>query len=132
MKPPSRIWKHQRFQSLNLPVKLLSLGQLRLSRVFLLLNRLSQPSILTKHGARLGALVGLAWACDLLNSMIQAGLDLPSESTELKGGLSDFLEMLSLGLSGFSWLASFPASTIEPGGYPYNIAHTRPQCQQVS
>ncbi|MEO1391013.1 MAG: LamG domain-containing protein [Cyanobacteria bacterium J06634_6] len=90
----------------------------------LLASKSAEPAIdIDKTRRKIRGFGALAWACDLLNSMIQAGLDLPSESTELKGGLSDFLEILSLGLSGFSWLASFPASTIEPGGYPYNIAH---------
>lgn len=63
----------------------------------------------------------LAIVSDVINGIIRTGLDLTPEEFDDDGESTRFLERMSLVLSGFSWLASFPASPVEPGGYPYNL-----------
>lgn len=61
---------------------------------------------------------------DLLNGIISTGLDLiPEIVDEILEPETGHIETMSLVLSGVSWLASFPASRVEPGGYPYNLCH---------
>jgi hypothetical protein len=50
-------------------------------------------------------------------------LDAVPEDADDEGKTTRVVEALTLLVSGFSWLGSFPASPSEPGGYPYNIAH---------
>jgi hypothetical protein len=65
-------------------------------------------------------------AADGLNGVINAVLDLSPESGNLERQLEKTagygFEVVSLVLSGFSWLASFPSSPDFPGGRPYNVA----------
>ena len=62
---------------------------------------------------------------DLINGLIQAFLDSAPEENgredkhEKTAGFG--LEIVSLILGGFSWLASFPSSPNFPGGRPYNV-----------
>ncbi len=61
---------------------------------------------------------------DVLNGMINVGLDATPESpadrfNEQTAGVG--FEVVSLVLSGVSWLASFPSSPDFPGGRPYNL-----------
>jgi len=65
----------------------------------------------------------IALVADAFNGLFFTLLDAVPEDADDEGGNTRFLEALTLLISGFSWLGSFPASTIEPGGYPYNIAH---------
>ena len=59
---------------------------------------------------------------DLLNGILSTGLDLVPEPLEFMQRDTTHLEVMSLVLSGVSWLASFPASRVEAGGYPYPLA----------
>jgi len=63
----------------------------------------------------------LALSVDVINTFINTGLDFVPEESDDDGESTRFLERMSLLLSGLSWLASFPASPVEPGGYPYNL-----------
>ena len=70
-----------------------------------------------------------AIAADVLNGLITTFLDLiPEPENEADDFKADekfviaFLETTSLMLSGISWLASFPSSPKEPGGYPYILS----------
>lgn len=88
-------------------------------------------------------IIGLT--ADCLNGFLNAALDFASGKAKGKSGKSDgksdsksdgapdkfletiegassVLEIASLVLSGFSWLASFPSSRGFPGGRPYNLA----------
>ena len=64
----------------------------------------------------------IAITADLLNGMITTMLDMiPEMFDEFIGDATAPYETMSLVLSGFSWLASFPASAVEAGGYPYDL-----------
>ena len=69
-------------------------------------------------------IIGLT--ADALNGVINAVLDFSSEESKKERRLEENagygLEIVSLALSGFSWLASFPSSPGFPGGRPYNVA----------
>lgn len=62
---------------------------------------------------------------DALNGIISAYLDaVPENADEYNEKTAGSgLEIVSLVLDGFSWLASFPSSPNFPGGRPYNLAH---------
>lgn len=80
---------------------------------------------LEKTRRKVAGFGSLALISDTINGIINTFLDVPPESSDDDGKGSAFFEITSLVLSGFSWLSSFPASTLEPGGYPYNIAHSK-------
>ncbi len=67
----------------------------------------------------------VALTADAFNGLFFTLLDAVPEDFDDDGKVTRFIEMGTLLISGFSWLASFPSSPIEPGGYPYNIAHPR-------
>ncbi|NET36140.1 MAG: hypothetical protein F6K19_29630 [Cyanothece sp. SIO1E1] len=77
-----------------------------------------------ERSIRIWGIIGLT--ADALNGLINAGLDASAEFSskekELEEKAGYGLEILSLALSGFSWLASFPSSPDFPGGRPYNVA----------
>ncbi|MGD1949540.1 MAG: hypothetical protein ACFB14_07820 [Leptolyngbyaceae cyanobacterium] len=77
-----------------------------------------------KRSIRIWGIIGLT--ADALNGLINAGLDASAESGSLEETLEETagygFEIVSLVLSGFSWLASFPSSPDFPGGRPYNVA----------
>jgi hypothetical protein len=78
-----------------------------------------------KKSVRIWGIIGLF--ADALNGLINAGLDVSAENENpervLEANAGFGLEIVSLGLSGFSWLASFPSSPDGfPGGRPYNVA----------
>ena len=56
-----------------------------------------------------------------IDGLINIGLDAFPESMDDEGVATGFLELISLFLSGLSWLSDFPASPAEPGGYPYHL-----------
>ena len=65
-----------------------------------------------------------ALTVDAANGLINMALDMVPESADdvLEATAGFGLEIVSLVLSGFSWLASFPSSPGFPGGRPYNVA----------
>jgi hypothetical protein len=65
-----------------------------------------------------------ALTVDAANGLINMGLDMVPENADdvLERTAGFGLEIVSLVLSGFSWLASFPSSPGFPGGRPYNVA----------
>ncbi|ESA36374.1 egf domain-containing protein [Leptolyngbya sp. Heron Island J] len=77
-----------------------------------------------ERSIRIWGIIGLT--ADALNGVINAGLDLSSEfgpkEKKLEETAGYTFEFVSLLLSGFSWLASFPSSPDFPGGRPYNVA----------
>ncbi|MGF1459028.1 MAG: hypothetical protein ACFBSG_08375 [Leptolyngbyaceae cyanobacterium] len=77
-----------------------------------------------EQSIKIWGIIGLT--ADALNGVINAGLDLSSEFGSKEEKLEETagfgFEIVSLVLSGFSWLASFPSSPDFPGGRPYNVA----------
>ncbi|MEM8534087.1 MAG: LamG domain-containing protein [Chloroflexota bacterium] len=67
----------------------------------------------------------LAIVCDMINGLLALGLDAIPEISDDNGESTGLLEVISITLGVLSWLSSFPASPIEPGGYPYHIAQSK-------
>jgi hypothetical protein len=67
----------------------------------------------------------LALVADAINGLFFTLLDAVPEDLDDEADNTRVVEALTLLVSGFSWLGSFPSSPSEPGGYPYNIAHPR-------
>jgi hypothetical protein len=65
----------------------------------------------------------IALVADAFNGLFFMLLDAVPEDADDEGKTTRVVEALTLLVSGFSWLGSFPSSPSEPGGYPYNIAH---------
>ncbi|MBI5931940.1 MAG: hypothetical protein HY862_21710 [Chloroflexi bacterium] len=73
----------------------------------------------------------VALVADAFNGLFSMILDAtPEIGDDDNGKTFGFVEVISLVLSGFSWLASFPASPAEPGGYPYNLCRNKPSNEQ--